>query len=82
MSSIWSSGTGTDITVERARAELTNAHNHAARVEEQIKADAFCCEHHQKYAQREAKKQVNRWSQWLADHDTLERGTQAGLPGL
>jgi hypothetical protein len=81
-STLWSSGTTTDITVERARAELSNAHAHQARVEEQVANDQFCCEHHVKFAQREAKKQVMRWSQWLADHDVLEKGTQSSLPGL
>jgi hypothetical protein len=81
VSTLWSD-TKTDITVERARAELSNAHAHQARVEETIESGGFCCEHHEKFQLSSAKKEVKRWSQWLADHDVLEKGSQANLPGF
>jgi multidrug resistance efflux pump len=73
------SKTQTDITVERARAELSAAHGNQATVEQQIDAGGFCCEHHEKAALSAAKKEVKRWSQWLADRQVLEGGTQVSL---
>lgn len=74
--------TKTDITVERARTELTNAHAHQARVEKAIEDGDLCCEHHEKFELSNAKKQVKRWSQWLADNQYLETGDQSSLPGF